>query len=83
MVTFNPEPDLQTGVLPISSAASSLARRIREARASHRPIVITQKGRPEGVLLSVADYAALVAQAAGPDVADFLTMDAPGDEVTE
>jgi prevent-host-death family protein len=50
---LNLTPDLQTGVVPISSAASQLAILIKRATATQRPIVITQKGYPSGVLLSI------------------------------
>jgi prevent-host-death family protein len=51
--------DLQEGVLPISAAASQLAKRIKQVRATKRPVVITQKGYPSGVLLDVESYIAL------------------------
>jgi prevent-host-death family protein len=50
---FTLDPDLRTGVVPISKAASSIAALIKQANATRRPIVVTQKGRPEGVLISV------------------------------
>lgn len=53
MPTSDLSPDLQTGVVPVSKAASSLAALIKRARETRRPIVITQKGYPTGVLLSV------------------------------
>ena len=47
------EPDLTTGVVPISKAASSLAMLLKQAQQRHRPIVITQKGRPTGILVDI------------------------------
>lgn len=56
---FQLEPDLKTGIVPISRAASSLAALIRRATTTRRPIAITQKGYPEAVLLSVELWTAL------------------------
>lgn len=50
------EPDLKNGVVPISAAASSLAKLIRRARGTRRPIIVTQKGYPTGVILSIELY---------------------------
>lgn len=62
-------------MLPISKAAASLASLLRRSEASGDPMIITQKGRPTGVVLSLAAYeqlrqaaergAAAVAAAAG------------------
>ena len=54
--TFSFETDLIDGVLPISKAASSLAAKIKWVDAHHKPVVITQKGYPTGVLISVAMF---------------------------
>ncbi|MBP1467996.1 type II toxin-antitoxin system Phd/YefM family antitoxin [Candidatus Chloroploca sp. M-50] len=51
--------DLQHGVLPVSQAASSLAAMIRRSAQQQRPVVITQKGKPTAVLLSVELFAVL------------------------
>ncbi|NTU79177.1 MAG: type II toxin-antitoxin system Phd/YefM family antitoxin [Chloroflexales bacterium] len=51
--------DLQQGVVPISKAASSLAALIKRSRANQQPIIVTQKGYPTGVLLSVEMFSAL------------------------
>jgi prevent-host-death family protein len=51
--------DLQHGVVPISRAASALAALIKRSSATGKPIIITQKGYPEGVLLSIELYTAL------------------------
>jgi prevent-host-death family protein len=48
--------DLNHGVVPISKAASSLAALLKRARERRQPIVITQKGYPTGVLLSIEIY---------------------------
>lgn len=53
LADFNLNPDLQDGVLPISAAASQLARRLKQAQETRRPIIVTQKGRPTGVIVSV------------------------------
>jgi prevent-host-death family protein len=51
--------DLKEGVLPISAAASQLARRIKQAQITKRPIIVTQKGYPTGVILDIESYTAL------------------------
>jgi prevent-host-death family protein len=50
---MNLQPDLITGVVPISRAASALAALIAQARTTQRPIIVTQKGYPAAFLLSV------------------------------
>ncbi|HMQ29169.1 MAG TPA: type II toxin-antitoxin system Phd/YefM family antitoxin [Chloroflexaceae bacterium] len=64
--------DLQAGVLPISAAAAQLARLITQARTSRRPIIITQRGYPEAVLLDVRSYIALraAAELSAPELGD-------------
>lgn len=59
------DPDLRTGVVPISKAASSLAALLRQAEQTRRPIVVTQKGYPQAVLLSVECYNLLRQRATG------------------
>lgn len=51
--------DLQTGVVPISKAASSLAQLLQRARTTNQPIIVTQKGYPTGVILSIELFTAL------------------------
>jgi len=51
--------DIERGVVPISKAGSSLAALIRQTRATHRPIIVTQKGYPTAVILDIALYAYL------------------------
>lgn len=48
--------DLNGGMVPISKAASSLAALLKRARELQQPIIVTQKGYPSGVLLSVELY---------------------------
>lgn len=55
--------DLQEGVLPISAAASQLARRIKQAKATKQPIIVTQKGYPAGVIIDIETFEALRALA--------------------
>jgi prevent-host-death family protein len=55
--------DLQHGVVPVSRAASALAALIKRSSATGKPMVITQKGYPTGVLLSIERYTALCALA--------------------
>ncbi len=71
--------DLQDGVVPISRAASSLAALIKRAKERQRPIIVTQKGYPTGVLLSVDVFMRLRALAQG-GTDDTLP---PGEELTE
>ncbi|MBX0327741.1 type II toxin-antitoxin system Phd/YefM family antitoxin [Oscillochloris sp. ZM17-4] len=56
---LNLDVDLQRGVVPISKAASSLAALIKRARATGRPVIVTQKGYPTGVLLPIELFATL------------------------
>jgi prevent-host-death family protein len=51
--------DLEGGVVPISKAASSLAALLKRSKERKRPIIVTQKGYPTGVLLPVSLYTAL------------------------
>jgi len=71
--------DLQDGVVPISRAASSLASLIKCAKERQRPIIVTQKGYPTGVLLSVDVYTRIRALAQG-GADDTLTLE---EELTE
>lgn len=51
--------DLQSGVVPISKAASSLAALLKRSQEHQQPIIVTQKGYPVCVLLPVDLYIAL------------------------
>ena len=51
--------DLIDGVVPVSKGAGSLAAMIRRSRQGGKPVVITQRGYPSGVLLSVELFQAL------------------------
>jgi prevent-host-death family protein len=51
--------DLQHGVVPISRAAASIAALIKRSAANAQPIIITQKGYPTGVLLSIELFTSL------------------------
>lgn len=62
--TLDLDVDLESGVVPISKAASSLAALLKRARERRQPIIVTQKGYPTGVLLDVELYTALRALAA-------------------
>lgn len=55
--------DLLTGVVPISKAASSLAALLRRSEQTGAAIVVTQKGYPTGVIMSVQAYEELRAAA--------------------
>lgn len=56
---LNLEPNLTDDVLPISAATSQLARRISQTQRTGRPIVVTQKGAPACVIISVDTFIAL------------------------
>lgn len=51
--------DLEDGIVPISRAASSLAALLKKANTTGKPIIVTQKGYPTGVILSIEVYTAL------------------------
>ncbi len=57
--------DLRNGVLPISKAVGTLPEQIRRAQKTNAPIVITQRGSPAALLLSVAAYEELCRRANG------------------
>lgn len=67
---FTLDPDLRSGVVPISKAASSLAALIKKATEERRPIVVTQKGYPQAVIVSVEMYNQLRELVADLKVAD-------------
>jgi len=48
------EVDLSDGVVPISRAASSLATLVKRSRTRRKPIIITQKGYPAGIILDIS-----------------------------
>ncbi len=56
---MNLNVDLQRGVIPISKAASSLAALIKRTGTTGQPVIVTQKGYPTGVLLSIELFSAL------------------------
>ena len=49
-----------TGIVPIAEFKSGISKWFKEVRESGNPLVITQKGKPAGVLLSPQEYDALV-----------------------
>jgi prevent-host-death family protein len=51
--------DLEDGIVPISRAASSLAALLKKASTTGKPIIVTQKGYPTGVILSIEVYTTL------------------------
>ncbi|NCC30483.1 MAG: type II toxin-antitoxin system prevent-host-death family antitoxin [Chloroflexia bacterium] len=67
--TLSLDVDLQRGMVPISKAASSLAMLMKRAREQNQPIVITQKGYPSGVLLSIELFTALRTMAEAAEAA--------------
>ncbi len=55
--------DLTSDMIPISKVSTQLAHRLRDAKRTGRPLIITCKGYPAAVLLDVASYTALIAAA--------------------
>jgi prevent-host-death family protein len=80
---LNLNVDLQRGVVPISKAASSLAALIKRAGTTGQPVIVTQKGYPTGVLLSIELFSALkgLADDQGEDAA--MPEPAASDEIVD
>ncbi|NTW01516.1 MAG: type II toxin-antitoxin system Phd/YefM family antitoxin [Oscillochloris sp.] len=78
---LNLDVDLQRGVVPISKAASSLAALIKRAHTSGRPVIVTQKGYPTGVLLPIELFTALRALATGEDEPEDMALSDTADTV--
>ncbi len=55
--------DLIHGMVPITKAASSLAQIIKFAGDEDTPVVVTQKGYPTGVILTIQQFTSLCHQA--------------------
>jgi len=88
---MNLNVDLLRGVIPISKAASSLAALIKRTTTTGQPIIVTQKGYPTGVILSIDLFSALksVADTAdepwaipAPTDSDEIEDDLPEESVT-
>ncbi|MEI7771877.1 MAG: type II toxin-antitoxin system Phd/YefM family antitoxin [Chloroflexales bacterium] len=81
--SLNLSVDLQRGVVPISKAASSLAALIKRADTTGQPVIVTQKGYPTGVLLSVDLFSTLKGLA--DDQGEDAAMPAPtaSDEIVD
>lgn len=47
---------VQDDIIPIGEFKTHASRIMRQLRANGRPIVITQNGKPAGVLVSAADF---------------------------
>jgi prevent-host-death family protein len=47
---------VQDDIIPIGEFKTHASRIMRQLRANGRPIVITQNGRPAGVLVPTADF---------------------------
>ncbi|MBX0330010.1 type II toxin-antitoxin system Phd/YefM family antitoxin [Oscillochloris sp. ZM17-4] len=80
---LNLDVDLRRGVVPISKAASSLAALIKRASATGRPVIVTQKGYPTGVLLPIELFSALKALVTGESDADSLPVPKTIDEIID
>jgi prevent-host-death family protein len=59
-------PGVMVGVMsyPLAAAQANLAELVAEARRSHRPVTISEHGRPVAVLINVDDLADLEDRAA-------------------
>lgn len=53
------ELNVADGILPIAEFKARASEIFRQLRESGRPVVITQNGRPAGVLVSPTDFDAL------------------------
>lgn len=60
--------DLKTGIVPVSYAASRLAKLMVQSKETGQPVIITQRGFAAGVLLAVDQHAALSARAVPDDL---------------
>lgn len=49
-------PRINDDILPIGEAKANLSRILRELGDRGRPVVITQNGRPAGVVITPAEY---------------------------
>ncbi len=49
-------PRINDDILPIGEAKAQLSRILRELGDRGRPVVITQNGRPAGVMITPAEY---------------------------
>ena len=48
--------NISRNIISLSDFKSNASRMLREVRASHRPLVITQNGKAAAVLISPADF---------------------------
>jgi prevent-host-death family protein len=55
-------------IITVGEAKTQLSRVLRKVRSSGQPVVITQNGKPAGVLVTVADYEAMAASQRVRDV---------------
>ncbi len=67
LADYSLEPDLTSGVYPISAAASRLARLMKQVRQERCVVAVTQKGYPQAVIMDVELFT-LLAQLAGANV---------------
>jgi antitoxin YefM len=49
-----------TSIVPLSQAKASLSRLVRRVKEEHGTYAITNRGKPEGVLLSVEEFESMV-----------------------
>lgn len=52
--------NISEDIIPIGQFKSGISKYLKSVQATGQPLVITQNGRPAGVLLSPAEYDALV-----------------------
>jgi antitoxin YefM len=70
-------------IIPIGRFKTSLSKWFESVRKSGHPLVITQNGKPAGVLLSPAEYDELIYKRALLDSIGRGIADADGDNVYE
>lgn len=54
------EVQVSSDIVPLGELKSSASRLLRQLKETHRPLVITQNGRPAAVMLRPEDFDALV-----------------------
>jgi len=54
------EVQVSSDIVPLGELKSSASRLLRQLKETHRPLVITQNGKPAAVMLRPEDFDALV-----------------------
>ena len=56
---FPSSPVLSEEVVPFSECRGKLAEYLDKTRRTHRPVVVTQNGRPTSVIVNILDWEAI------------------------